>query len=110
MKRKFVEKEKEFVSKKKKKTDFISHHALHATTNEINVLKNKMNNLSSTLSSCAFNHTKLESLFQKKQVPHTHAHSHHAFAYVAQHDHTPTHKHTKVYICLLYTSPSPRDS
>ena len=101
LKRKFVEKEKEkdFVSKKKKKNDSLSHHALHATTNEINVLKNKMNNLSSTLSSCAFNHTRLESLFQKKQVPHVHAHSHHAFAYVAQHDHTPTHKHTKVYTC-----------
>jgi len=42
----------------------------------------------------------LESLFQKKQVPHAHAHTHHAHAYVAHHDHNHTHKHhTKVYIC-----------
>ena len=62
-------------------------------------------------SSDVVNHSKLESLFQKKQVPHIHAH-HHAFAYVAHHDHTHSHKHTKVYTCtcLLYTSPSPRDS
>ena len=93
MKRKFVEKEKEFVSKKKKKNDHISHHALHVTSNEINMLKNKIDNLSS----CAFNHTKLESLFSKKQTPHVHAHPHHA--YVEHHAHTHTHKHTKVYTC-----------
>ena len=98
LKRKFVEKEKEFVSKRNKK-DSLSHHALHATTNEINILKNKMDNLSSTLSSCAFNHTRLESMFSKKQTPHVHAHHPHAFAYVARHDHTHTHKHPKVYTC-----------
>ena len=46
-------------------------------------------------------HTRLESLFSKKQTPHVHAHhSHHAFAYVARHDHTHTHKHPKVYKCI----------
>jgi len=94
-----VEKEKEFVSKKNKKNDFISHHALHATTNEINVLKNRISCLSSTLNSCAFNHTRLESLFSKKQTPHIHAQHHHTFAYVARHDHTHTHKHPKMYKC-----------
>ena len=59
-----------------------------------------MNCLSSTLSKCAFNHSRLESLFSKKQTPHVHAHhTHHAYAYVARHDHTPTHKHPKVYTC-----------
>ena len=61
-----------------------------------------MDCLSSTLSSCAFNHSRLESLFSKKQTPHVHAHHpHHAYAYVARHDHTHTHthKHTKVYKC-----------
>jgi len=62
-------------------------------------LKNKINSLSSTLSSCAFNHTRLEFLFSKKQTPHIHAHHHHAYAYVAHHDHPHTHKHTKVYKC-----------
>ena len=90
---------KDFVAKKKKKNDSSSHHAFHATTNEIKNLKNKMNNLSSTLNSCAFNHSKLESLFQKKQVPHAHAHTHHAHAYGAHHDHNHTHMHTKVYKC-----------
>ena len=83
LKRKFVEKEKEFVSKKKKKNDSISHHALHATTNEIKDLKNKMDGLSSSLNSCAFNHSRLKSMFSKKQAPHIHAHHNHAFAYVA---------------------------
>jgi len=101
LKRKICEKEKDFVSQKKKKSDSISHHASHAhiDQNEIKNLKNKIDNLSSNLSSCAFNHTRLESLFQKKQVPHTHAHSHHAHAYDAHHAHTPTHKYAKVYIC-----------
>ena len=96
LKRKICEKEKDFVSQKKRKNDSLSHHALHATTNEIKDLKNKMDCLSSNLSTCAFNHTRLESMFSKKQTPSFHAHHH---AYVAHHDHTHTHKHTKVYIC-----------
>ena len=97
LKRKICEKEKESFCKKNKKNDFKSHHALHATidNSEIKFLKNKINCLSSTLSSCAFNHKRLESLFQKKQVPHMHAHYHHAYAYVARHDYTHTHKHPK---------------
>ena len=98
LKRKIVEKEKENFSKKTKKNDSISHHALHATTNEIKVLKNKINSLSSTLSSCAFNHTRLESLFSKKQTPHAYAH-HHAYAHFAHYDHTHTHMHARVYKC-----------
>ena len=57
-----------------------------------------MDCLSSTLSTCTFNHSRLESLFSNKQAPHVHAH-HHAFAYVTRHDHTHTHKHPKVYKC-----------
>ena len=58
-----------------------------------------MDCLSSTLSSCAFNHSRLESLFSKKQTPHIHAHHHHAYAHFARHDHTHTHMHPKVYTC-----------
>ena len=97
LKRKIVKKEKENVSKKNKKND--SHHALHANTNEMKFLKNKINCLSSTLNKRAFNHTRLESLFSKKQTPHIHAHHYHAFAYVARHDYKHTHKHSKVYKC-----------
>ena len=96
------EKEKEKVSKKNKKNDSISHLSLHATIDdsEINLLKNKINNLSSTLSKCAFNHSRLESLFSKKQAPHVHAHhSQHAYAHFARHDHTHTHMHPRVYKC-----------
>ena len=105
LKRKMVEKEKVNISKKKKTID----HAFHATTidknatidkNEIKFLKNKINCLSSTLSTCAFNYKKLESLFSKKQVPHVHAqHPHHAYAHFARHDHTHTHMHPRVYKC-----------
>ena len=100
LKRKIFEKEKEKEKVSKKKRNF--EHALHATTsidqNEVKFLKKKIDCLSSTLSSCAFNHSRLESLFSKKQTPHIHAH-HHAYAYVARHDHTHTHKHLKVYKC-----------
>ena len=58
-----------------------------------------MDCLSSTLSTCAFNHTKLESLFSKKQTPHIHAHHHNAYAHFAHHDHKHTHMHSKVYKC-----------
>ena len=75
MKRKVISKEKENVSKKQKDNDSHSHHALHAIIdkNEVKFLKDKIDCLSSTLSKCAFNHKRLESLFQKKQVPHIHA-------------------------------------
>ena len=52
------------------------------------------------MSNCAFNHKKLESLFQKKQVPHVHAHHpQHAYAHFARHDHTHSHVHSRVYKC-----------
>ena len=96
LKRKIISKEKENVPKKKKIVD----HAFHATIidkNEVKFLKNKINCLSSTLSKCAFNHTRLESLFSKKQTPHVHAHHPHAYSVFARHDHTHTHMHAKVY-------------
>ena len=100
LKRKIIEKEKENISKKNKKNDSQSHHALHATTNEMKFLKNKINCLSSTLSNCAFNHKRLKSLFQKKQVLHVHAqHPQHAYAHFAHCDHTHTHMHPRVYKC-----------
>ena len=84
LKRKIVSKEKENISKKKKIVDSHSchanndpYHVFHATIdkNEIYVLKNRIDCLSSTLSNCIFNHSKLETLFQKKQAPHVHAHN-----------------------------------
>jgi len=52
------------------------------------------------LSNCAFNHSKLETLFQKKQSPHVHAHHpQHAYAHFACHDHTHPQLHTRVYKC-----------
>ena len=68
LKKKIFEKEKENVSQKNKKNNSISHLSLHATIDdsEIKLLKNKINNLSSTLSTCAFNHKRLDSLFSKK--------------------------------------------
>ena len=79
-------------------------HALHANIdkNEIKFLKNKIDSLSSTLSKCAFNHSRLEFLFSKKQTPHVHAHHlHHAYAHFARHDHTHTYMHPRVYKCTL---------
>ena len=77
LKRKIISKEKENISKKKKIVDSHSCHAnnnsCHAfyaiiDKNEIHVLKYRIDCLSSTLSNCAFNHSKLKTLFQKKQV------------------------------------------
>ena len=62
--------------------------------NDINVLKKSVDCLGSTLSQCVVGHTRLESLFRKKQVSsimhahpprHTHAphgHHHHLYAHV----------------------------
>jgi len=59
--------------------------------NDINLLKKKMDCLGSTMSQCAMNHSRLETLVRKKQVPtsmhahpprHTHApHGHHQHMY-----------------------------
>ena len=69
--------------------------------NDINMLKKKMDCLGSTMSQCAKNHTRLETLVRKKQVPtfmhahpprHTHApHGHHQHMYA--HVYTCTHVH-----------------
>ena len=51
--------------------------------------------MSSTLSNCAFNHNRLESLFQKKQVPHIHAHHpRHTYAHFA-------HQIILILMCML---------
>ena len=98
LKRKFVLKEKENISQKKRIVDSHSCHALHATIdkNEIQFLKNRINCLSSTLSNYAFNHSKLETLFQKKQALHVHAHNpRHTYAHFAHHDHTHSHMYVE---------------
>ena len=47
-----------------------------------------------------FNHSRLESLFSKKQTSHIYAqHPHHAYAHFARHDHTHTHMHPRLYKC-----------
>ena len=87
--------------KKKRIVDSHSCHALYATINknEIQVLKNRINCLSSTLNNCACNHSRLETLFQKKQAPHIHAHNpRHTYAHYA-HIHTHSHMHARVYAC-----------
>ena len=56
--------------------------------------------MSSTLSNCAFKHSKLETLVQRKQAPHVHAHHpRHTYAHFAYHDHTHSHVHSRVYKC-----------
>jgi hypothetical protein len=69
---------------------------------EIDEMKNKMNVLSSTLSKCAFDNVKLESMFKKKNThsPHvSHAsHSHH----IHQGDHSHhAHIYANIYHCTF---------
>jgi len=64
--------------------------------NDINNLKKSVDCLGSTLSHCAMNHTRLETLIPKKQVPTLHAHpSRHTHA---SHDHHH-HMYAHVYTC-----------
>jgi len=89
----FISKELDLVLNKNKSLknniDFHVCHANIATTsstpiacstlsssieNDINDLKRSVDCLGSTLSHCAMNHTRLESLVRKKQVPTMHAH------------------------------------
>ena len=60
--------------------------------NDIIMLKKSVNCLGSTLSKCAMNHTRLESMFRKKHTPYIHAHK-------------PRHTHashvTHMTLCLL---------
>ena len=69
LKRKIDEKEKIKVFKKKKNNDSHSLHALHATTNEMKFLKNKINCLSSTLSKCAFTIKDWNLCFKRNKFP-----------------------------------------
>ena len=58
--------------------------------NDIRVLKKSIDCLNSTLSQCAMNHTRLESIFRKKHAPHLHAHP-------SRHTHDTM--YARVYIC-----------
>ena len=65
--------------------------------NDINVLKKSVDCLGSTLSHCALNHTRLESMFCKKQIPSMHAHKpRHTYA---PHGHTYNTMYAHVYTC-----------
>ena len=67
--------------------------------NDICALKKSVDYLGSTLSHCAKNHTRLESMFRKKHVPHIHAHhtrhthAHHAHTYDYMYAHVYTYTH-----------------
>ena len=65
--------------------------------NEIKLLKKNIDCLGSTMSQCALNHTRLESLFQKKQVPSLHAH--HPQHTHASHAHAHHTLYAHVYTC-----------
>jgi len=61
------------------------------------MLKKNVDCLGSTLSQCVVSHTRLESLFQKKQVPSMHAHSpRHTHVTHGHHHHT---LYAHVYTC-----------
>jgi len=63
---------------------------------DICLIKKRLDCLGSTMSQCALNHTRLETLFRKKQVPHIHAHP-------PRHTHAPhghhQHMYAHVYTC-----------
>ena len=64
---------------------------------DIHALTKSVDCLVSTLSQCAMNHTRLESIFQKKHAPHMHAHfSQHTHA---SHVHTYDTMYANVYTC-----------
>jgi len=72
---------------------------------EINDMKNIMNDLSSTLSKCAFDNAKLESMFRKKPTLSSHT-SHISHASHAHHVHHNNHTHhafmyANVYNCTF---------
>jgi len=70
LKRKIVLKENENISKKKKIIDSHAHVSSFKINNDICIMKKNIDCLGSTLSQCAFNHSKLESMFCKKQISH----------------------------------------
>ena len=64
------------------------------------MLKKSVDYLDSTLSQCAMNHKKLESMFRKKHAPHIHAHkSQHTHV---SHAHTHDTMYAHVYSCTHY--------
>ena len=65
--------------------------------NDIYMLKKSVDCLGSTLSQCALNHTRLESMFQTKQVPSMHAH-HTRHTHASHGHHHPT-MYAHVYTC-----------
>ena len=107
-----ISKELDFMSNKNVslKNDLFSHvcHASVASSslpiactssslieNDISMLKKSVDCLGSTLSHCALNHSRLESIFRKKQVPSLHAHKpRHTHAY---HAHTHDIMYAHVY-------------
>ena len=69
-----------------------SSNACHTSSlinNDISMLKKNMDCLGSTLSHCVLSHTRLESLFRKKQVPIMHAHH-------------PRHTHASLHVFVVY--------
>ena len=63
--------------------------------NNICILKKNVDCLGSTLSQCAMNHKRLESMFRKKHTPHMHAHP--PWHTHAHHTHTRDSMYTSVY-------------
>ena len=79
--------------------------------NEISMLKTKISDLENVLKECAFNSTKLKEMFSKKHMLTSHVQHNkpsHAKTPHVHHANTSHVNHAKT--CLLYTSPSPRDS
>ena len=82
--------------------------------NEISMLKKKLNSLGEVLKKCEFDKSRLEAMFPKKHILKKQSHATHTHVHKSQHSHSyhakhPKHGHTP-HTCLLYTSPSPRDS
>ena len=72
-------------------------HLFSMIENDISILKKSVDCLGSTLSQCAMKHTRLESMFRKKQVPNMHAHKpRHTYA---PHAHTHNTMYAHVYTC-----------
>ena len=90
-------KEKENFSKKKKIVDSHAYVSSSKINNDICIMKNNIDCLGSTLSQCAMDYKKLESIFLKKHAPHIyghklrHTHAHHA--------HTRDSLYANVYTC-----------
>ena len=66
--------------------------------NDISMLKKKVDCLGSTMSQCAMNHTRLETLLRKKQVP-SFMHAHPPRHTHAPHGHHPNTMYAHVYTC-----------